>query len=391
MELTKKILILIIDSFMKKKIIMLLALVTIAFNNISSQIDLDRNETLKVLIKVNKYFMNKHSDYRSPMFVNNRIWPSNIWTRAVYYEGLMALYSIYPHDEYYRYAYDWAEYHNWGLRNGNTTRNADDQCCGQVYLELYDICPKPEILKNIKSNINMVVNTPQVNDWWWIDAIQMAMPIYAKLGCLTNDDKYFNKMWEMYSYTRNNHGGNGMYNESDGLWWRDHDFDPPYKEPNGEDCYWSRGNGWVYAALVRVMNTIPQDEKHYKDYLNDFINMSKALKKCQRKDGFWSVSLHDESNYGGKETSGTSLFVYGMAWGIRKGYLNKEEYMPIVIKAWNSLVKDCVHDNGFLGYVQGTGKEPKSSQPVNYDSKPDFEDYGTGCFLLAGSEIYKLN
>ena len=391
MELTKKILILIIDSFMKKKIIMLLALVTIAFNNISSQIDLDRNETLKVLIKVNKYFMNKHSDYRSPMFVNNRIWPSNIWTRAVYYEGLMALYSIYPHDDYYRYAYDWAEYHNWGLRNGNTTRNADDQCCGQVYLELYDICPKPEILKNIKSNINMVVNTPQVNDWWLIDAIQMAMPIYAKLGCLTNDDKYFNKMWEMYSYTRNNHGGNGMYNESDGLWWRDHDFDPPYKEPNGEDCYWSRGNGWVYAALVRVMNTIPQDEKHYKDYLNDFINMSKALKKCQRKDGFWNVSLHDESNYGGKETSGTSLFVYGMAWGIRKGYLNKEEYMPIVIKAWNSLVKDCVHDNGFLGYVQGTGKEPKSSQPVNYDSKPDFEDYGTGCFLLAGSEIYKLN
>lgn len=391
MELTKNILILIIDSFMKKKIIMLLALVTIAFNNISSQIDLDRNETLKVLIKVNKYFMNKHSDYRSPMFVNNRIWPSNIWTRAVYYEGLMALYSIYPHDDYYRYAYDWAEYHNWGLRNGNTTRNADDQCCGQVYLELYDICPKPEILKNIKSNINMVVNTPQVNDWWWIDAIQMAMPIYAKLGCLTNDDKYFNKMWEMYSYTRNNHGGNGMYNESDGLWWRDHDFDPPYKEPNGEDCYWSRGNGWVYAALVRVMNTIPQDEKHYKDYLNDFINMSKALKKCQRKDGFWNVSLHDESNYGGKETSGTSLFVYGMAWGIRKGYLNKEEYMPIVIKAWNSLVKDCVHDNGFLGYVQGTGKEPKSSQPVNYDSKPDFEDYGTGCFLLAGSEIYKLN
>lgn len=391
MELTKKILILIIDSFMKKKIIMLLALVTIAFNNISSQIDLDRNETLKVLIKVNKYFMNKHSDYRSPMFVNNRIWPSNIWTRAVYYEGLMALYSIYPHDDYYRYAYDWAEYHNWGLRNGNTTRNADDQCCGQVYLELYDICPKPEILKNIKSNINMVVNTPQVNDWWWIDAIQMAMPIYAKLGCLTNDDKYFNKMWEMYSYTRNNHGGNGMYNKSDGLWWRDHDFDPPYKEPNGEDCYWSRGNGWVYAALVRVMNTIPQDEKHYKDYLNDFINMSKALKKCQRKDGFWNVSLHDESNYGGKETSGTSLFVYGMAWGIRKGYLNKGEYMPIVIKAWNSLVKDCVHDNGFLGYVQGTGKEPKSSQPVNYDSKPDFEDYGTGCFLLAGSEIYKLN
>ena len=42
--------------------------------------------------------------------------------------------------------------------------------------------------------------------------------------------------------------------------------------------------------------------------------MSKALKKCQREDGFWNVSLHDPTNFGGKETSGTALFVYGMAW-----------------------------------------------------------------------------
>ena len=51
-----------------------------------------------------------------------------------------------------------------------------------------------------------------------------------------------------------------MFNVKEGLWWRDHNFDPPYKEPNGENCYWSRGNGWVYAALVRVMNEIPSDE-----------------------------------------------------------------------------------------------------------------------------------
>ena len=46
------------------------------------------------------------------------------------------------------------------------------------------------------------------------------------------------------------------------------------------------------------------------------------------------------------------------------------------------MVKDAVHPNGFLGYVQGTGKEPKDGQPVTYKSVPDFEDYGVGCFLL---------
>ena len=118
------------------------------------------------------------------------------------------------------------------------------------------------------------------------------------------------------------------HNPKDGLWWRDHDFVPPYKEPNGEDCYWSRGNGWAYAALVRVLEEIPADEVHRADYVNDFLAMSKAIKKCQRKDGFWNVSLHDETNFGGKETSGTALFVYGMAWGVRNGLLDKKEYLP---------------------------------------------------------------
>jgi rhamnogalacturonyl hydrolase YesR len=234
-----------------------------------------------------------------------------------------------------------------------------------------------------------LVNTPQVDDWTWIDAIQMGMPVLAKLGKLTGNTAYFDKMWDMYAYSRNTHGG-GLFNLKDGLWWRDADFVAPYKEPNGEDCYWSRGNGWVYAALVRVVNEIPKNEKHRADYIKDFITMSKALKACQRSDGFWNVSLHDPSNFGGKETSGTALFVYGMAWGINNGILNKAEYLPIALKAWDAMVKEAVHENGFLGYVQGTGKEPKDGQPVTYTNIPDFEDYGIGCFLLAGTEIYKL-
>ena len=60
--------------------------------------------------------------------------------------------------------------------------------------------------------------------------------------------------------------------------------------------------------------------------------------------------------------------------------------------AWHGAfaTKYCLHDNGFLGYVQGTGKEPKDSQPVGYDVEPDFDDYGLGCFLLAGAEVYRL-
>lgn len=51
---------------------------------------------------------------------------------------------------------------------------------------------------------------------------------------------------------------------------------------------------------------------------------------------------------------------------------------------------ESVHENGFLGFTQRTGKQPSDGQPITYTWKPDFEDYGLGCFLLAGSEGYQL-
>lgn len=374
---------------MRKNLILSILFIALGCGMMKAQNLPDRKETLKTLIKVNDHFMAKWPDAGMPTFVK-RMRPSSLWTRAVYYEGLMALYSIYPQQKYFQYMYDWGEAHKWTPRDGNTTRDADNYCCSQLYIDMYRITREWRMIQNAKVNADMLVNTPQVNDWWWIDAIQMGMPVLAKLGAETGDEKYFDKMWDMYEYSRNQHGENGMYNQKEGLWWRDHDFDPPYKEPNGKNCYWSRGNGWVYAALVRVLSEVPANEKHRADYINDFLAMSRALKDCQRPDGFWNASLHDETNFGGKETSGTSLFVYGMAWGVRNGLLDRKEYLPILLKAWNAMVNDSVHPNGLLGYVQGTGKEPKDSQPVTYDKVPDFEDFGVGCFLLAGTEVYKL-
>ncbi|GAB3010283.1 glycoside hydrolase family 88 protein [Niabella terrae] len=337
----------------------------------------------------NRYFMQKWPD-PGKTIITNKERPSNIWTRAVYYEGLMALYAIDRKQQYYDYAVDWGQKHQWGLNGGVGTRNADNQCCGQTYIDLYRIDPRPERIKAITACINTVVAGDKNDDWHWIDALQMAMPVFTKLGVLNKDSRYFDKMYEIYAYSKNKHGQNGLYNRQDHLWWRDKDFVPPYKEPNGEDCYWSRGNGWVLAALVRVLDELPDTDPHFQEYLQDFRDMSAAILKVQRPDGFWNVSLHDAGHFGGKELSGTALFTYGFAWGIRKGYLDGASYKPAVSRAWKAMVRDAVHKNGFLGYVQGTGKEPSDGQPVTHTSRPDFEDYGLGCFLLAGTEIYRL-
>lgn len=374
-------------------ILVLLAIVIIAGCASAKQVKapsqkISSSQVLQSLRLTNRYFMDKWPDTGKPIYTN-RWRPSNIWTRAVYYEGLMALYQIDPDQSYYNYAVDWGNKHKWGMRNGVETRNADDQACGQTYLDLYEIDPQPQRIKDIKDNIDFIIQSGKIDDWTWIDAIQMGMPVFAKLGVMNNDKTYFEYMYKMYHHAKVIEGG-GLYNKADKLWWRDKDFVPPYQEPNGQDCYWSRGNGWVVAALVRVLDLIPQDEAHRAEYLQDYKDLLEALLPIQRADGFWNVSLHDADHFGGRETSGTALFVYGMAWGINKGILDEKTYRPVVEKAWIAMSNEAIHPSGFLGFMQGTGKEPKDGQPVSFSSMPDFEDYGLGCFLLGGTEVYKM-
>lgn len=337
---------------------------------------------------VNNYFMKKYADPTEPTFVK-KIRPSSLWTRAVYYEGLMALYEIDKNLAYIDYTDRWANFHKWTPRNGTSTCDADDQCCSQTYLDRFMMTGDSAMLKPTIENLQKQMQT-KIGWWTWIDAIQMAMPVYAQMYKITGDRKYLEHGMKMYRWSRNECGG-GLFNEKgDGLWWRDADYVPPYKEKDGKDCYWSRGNGWVLAAYVRVMNQLSPKDKIYKEVKKDFLTMCNGLAKCQREDGFWNVSLVSPTTYGGKETTGTALFLYGIAWGLQKGYLKEKVFRPIADKAWAAMAKDAVHADGFLGWVQGTGKDPSAGQPVTYTKVPDFEDYGIGCFLLGAAEYYKL-
>ena len=365
-----------------------------------------QEEVLQTAQRANDYFMKKYSDPTLPTNVK-KVRPSSLWTRAVYYEGLMALNAIDPQQRYVDYAMCWADFHKWTPRNGVQTCDADDQCCGQTYVELVPFTGKDykDLLTNVIANLDHQMQTPNtkkqittpkaktnVNSlygWWtWIDAIQMAMPLYMQVYKLTGDKKYCDHAMKMYRWTRNE-CGNGLLNVKEGLWWRDADYVPPYAEKDGKNCYWSRGNGWVYAALVRSMNQLPPKSKEYKELKKDFLLMSEALKNCQHEDGFWHVSLVSDAVYDHPEMTGTALFLYGMAWGIQQGFLKADVYRPACDKAWQAL-QSCLHKDGFIGWNQGTGKDPSAGQPVTFTSVPDFEDYGTGCYLLGLSEYYKL-
>jgi len=354
-----------------KKNLLFGILLTVSLNSFSQELP------AKAVIIDKMKLVNDYWISQNPVPGNNQ------WARAVYFTGNMDFCKVYPKDSYLQYALLWATNNSWSLNGGSTTLNADNQVCGQVYIDLYklDSVKDPSKISAIETCIDNRINSLQVNDWSWVDALNMAMPVFARLGVLNNDTACFRKMYEMYTDTKVTRG---LFNTSVGLWYRDETYKPPYKTLNGLDSYWSRGNGWALAAQVRVLQQLPPTDSHCAEYIRNIQQMAAALKDRQRTDGFWNPSLEDPNEYNGPETSGTAMFTYGIAWGINNGILDSATYYPVVLKAWNGMVTMAVQTNGFLGYVQAVGAGPA------YASVTSTQDFGVGVFLLAGTEVLKL-
>jgi unsaturated rhamnogalacturonyl hydrolase len=304
----------------------------------------------------------------------------NTWPRATYMNADLALYRLTEDARYLDYARGWAEKWSYGLNAGVATRNADDQCAGQAYLDLYDLEPEAAKIAQIGESLRLMVEGPaRDDDWWWVDALHMAMPPFARVGRLLGDARYWAKMEALYAYTRR------LLNPADELWWRDARY-VGRASPNGKNVYWSRGNGWAIAAFAKVLQTVPASRS--TEYRARLTGMAAALRAVQRPDGFWNANLADPGHLPGPETSGTAFFTYGLAYGIRAGLLDRSTYLPVVARAWNGMVATAVREDGFLGWVQGVGHEPESSRPVTADSTADF---GVGGFLLAGTEVAALS
>jgi unsaturated rhamnogalacturonyl hydrolase len=141
-----------------------------------------RAAVLQLLRRVNDCWIGTHPD-PGP----------NDWAGATYFSGDMALYRLLGDWRYLTYATNWAEAHQYGLLGGTTTRNADNQCAGQAYLDLYEVQPDQVRIATIEACLRNMVYGGQPDrhsDWTWVDALHMAMPIFARLGKLRRDPNY---------------------------------------------------------------------------------------------------------------------------------------------------------------------------------------------------------
>jgi len=306
--------------------------------------------------------------------------PSRDWTFATLYLGMLAASDTLQDARYREMVAEVANHYQWTL--GPRKAHADDQAIGQSYLWLYSLQHDPQRIASMRSQFDNLLQQTDLTDpkrpvWWWCDALFMAPPVWAQLAAVTGDSKYLNYMDHEWHIT-----ANLLWNQQDHLFFRDASYFNK-SEKNGRHIYWSRGNGWVMGGLVRVLMFLPKNDPRRAFYLQKFREMAVSVRALQGEDGLWRAGLTDAQDYVNPEVSGSAFFVYAMAWGIREHVLNRATYLPVVRRGWAGLVSH-IYQDGRLGCIQPVGQEPGAYTPsASYV-------FGTGAFLLAGSEVAAL-
>lgn len=302
----------------------------------------------------------------------------NNWIRAAFYTGVMATYYTTGDEKYLKRSEDWGAEAKW-TPNQKDPRHADNQACGQTYCEVHALKPNPQSIEPLRKVADQMIEKPLPGrvEWWWCDALFMAPPALVRLAAVTSDTRYIDLMNDLYWDTTDH-----LFDSEEGLFYRDANYFSK-KTVNGKKIFWSRGNGWVFAGLARVLQYLPENNPRRRDFVKLYLHMASSLARLQREDGTWGPSLHDPVEFPTKESSGTGFFCYGFAWGINNGLLNRERYLPVVEKAWAGL-QTMVDEKGKVGYAQKVAGSPGQVDPAAT------AEYAIGAFLLAGSEVIRL-
>ncbi|WP_418262491.1 glycoside hydrolase family 88/105 protein [Flavobacterium faecale] len=318
------------------------------------------------------------------------------WTEGAYYTGVARAHKATKDQIYMAALKNQAYNNNW--QTYTRLHHADDIAISYsyLYIDMNDGRPNFVDLNPTKKFIDAHLfeddrfkqgkdksEMGQTILWWWCDALFMAPPVLNLYAKHTKQPKYLDEMHKFYMQTYKQ-----LYDKEERLFARDMRFvwkgtDKDSKEPNGKKVFWSRGNGWVISGLALILDDMPKDYEHRPFYENLFKELSARILELQPKDGLWRTSLLSPESYNHGEVSGSGFHTFALAWGVNNGLLDKAKYTPAIKKAWAALAA-CQHEDGRVGWVQNIGAFP---EPATYDS---WQNFGTGAFLLAGSEVLKL-
>jgi unsaturated rhamnogalacturonyl hydrolase len=231
--------------------------------------------------------------------------------------------------------------------------NSDHVPPGRQLLTLYDRYKEEKYLTAATTLRNQISWQPRnkVGGFWhklkyptqmWLDGLYMLEPFYAEYATLKKETGDYNDIvnqfvW-MEKYARDAKTGllyHG-WDESRLQRWAN-----PKTGVSPE--FWSRSMGWYMMALVDVLDILPKNYPRRAELVNILNRLTTALVKYQDKDSgvWWQVTDKGGQDKNYLESSGTAMFVFAIAKGIRLQYL-PASFKPALQKAYDGMIRTFV-------------------------------------------------
>ena len=234
----------------------------------------------------------------------------------------------------------------------------------------------------------------------WLDGTYMALPFYAEFARRFDEPNGFDDVAHQIAligeHARDPRTGLCYHgwDESRSQRWAD-------PETGCSPHFWGRAMGWYAMTIPDVLDHLPGDHPQRGNLLAIFRDLAAAIISVQDEaSGVWFQILDQNGRDGNYlEASASCMFVYALAKGVRKGYLD-----PIALEAarrgYDGILARFVtlEESGLVNLhgicsVGGLGGKPYRDGSFEYyvSEKVIANDYkGIGAFLLASAEIESL-
>ena len=235
----------------------------------------------------------------------------------------------------------------------------------------------------------------------WLDGLFMCEPFAAEYSKLFNKPEHFDDIAKQFAliekYAVDEQTGlvyHG-YDESKEQKWAD-------KKTGLSPHFWSRAIGWYAMALVDVLDYFPEYNPEKANLIKYLQRLAPALVKYQdAKTGVWYQMTTQGTRKGNYfEASGSCMFVYALAKGVRQGYLDAK-YLTAAKKGYAGILKEFVEKekDGTISLnktvsVGGLGGNPyRDGSYEYYLSEPIRKNdlKGVGPFIFASIEMEIAN
>lgn len=294
--------------------------------------------------------------------------------------------------------------------------NIDMITPGRVVLALYDETREEKLKAAATALRSQLADQPRTRDggFWhkqrypsqmWLDGLYMGSPFLAHYGKTFQEPAAFDEVVRQIVLMDKH-----AYDPQSGL--HHHGWDEQRQqswanpETGTSPCFWGRSIGWYAMAIVDSLDHLPPTHPGI-DGVNEILRRlaSGIVRHQDPQSGLW-WQVMDQGGRAGNylEASASSMFVYSLAKGINRGYLDRETFLPAVIRGYSGLVRDCTRTDAAdqlhltrncevagLGYTSATGR-PRDGTFEYYISEPVIENdlKGVGPFILAGIEMKHL-